>query len=252
MLNPGHAPISRAIPCPKRRRARLGTTRFRQGGYIGFLAFTPDGKQLVSQGSDGVRVWDRATGQQIGYLPVGEGSISSAALTADGKGLVTVETHERGETFIRTCDRASGKLLHEFRVETKRQLCLSGDGRLAAALEEDEVTVVLYDVAAGGSLRPGRPMKGGSGSRFFSADGKALVTAGSDKSLRFWDVASGAKIGEITGAPERVGKLAVSPDRKLVAIVGLNVVPGKGGVTYFPWDNHVAAGTWPVARRSRH
>src|SRR5581483_6780781 len=46
--------------------ARLGTTRWRHGATIHFVAFGPEGKTLLTAGQDGtVRVWDTATGKEV-------------------------------------------------------------------------------------------------------------------------------------------------------------------------------------------
>lgn len=78
-------------PLPEEAISRLGTTRMRHGGFIGFARFTPDGRCLVTQGTDGVRIWDAATGKQLhGILNDAKlMTLDSAALSPDGKCLAT-------------------------------------------------------------------------------------------------------------------------------------------------------------------
>jgi WD40 repeat protein/beta-lactamase regulating signal transducer with metallopeptidase domain len=46
--------------------ARLGTTRWRHGATITYVAFGPEGKTLITAGQDNtVRLWDMATGKEI-------------------------------------------------------------------------------------------------------------------------------------------------------------------------------------------
>jgi WD40 repeat protein/beta-lactamase regulating signal transducer with metallopeptidase domain len=53
-------------PLPAGTVARLGTTRWRAGATINFLAFGPEGKSLVTAGQDGsVRQWDLGTGKEV-------------------------------------------------------------------------------------------------------------------------------------------------------------------------------------------
>src|SRR5262245_21335771 len=53
-------------PLPPGAVARLGTMRFRHSDEIVACGFSPDGTQVVSAShSDGVRLWDRATGRLL-------------------------------------------------------------------------------------------------------------------------------------------------------------------------------------------
>jgi WD40 repeat protein len=52
-------------PLPDEAVSRLGTTRLRDGGYVEGLVFSPDGKTLISDGDDGVSIWDVVTGKQL-------------------------------------------------------------------------------------------------------------------------------------------------------------------------------------------
>ena len=52
-------------PLPPGALWRLGTLRLNAGGSVEFLAFTPDGKSLISSGpGSGLQVWDATTGRK--------------------------------------------------------------------------------------------------------------------------------------------------------------------------------------------
>src|SRR5438270_8183664 len=54
-------------PLPDGALARIGSIRLRHNGEIGLLAFTPDGKSLLSLGADHTfRRWDPQTGKEQG------------------------------------------------------------------------------------------------------------------------------------------------------------------------------------------
>src|SRR5262249_10882735 len=53
-------------PLPAGALARLGTTRWRHGAPITFVAFGPEGQTLITAGQDNtIRLWDLATGKEI-------------------------------------------------------------------------------------------------------------------------------------------------------------------------------------------
>src|SRR5437867_9713120 len=56
---------SQGDPLPDGALARIGSVRLRHNGEIGMVAFTPDGKSLLSLGSDNTfRRWDPQTGKE--------------------------------------------------------------------------------------------------------------------------------------------------------------------------------------------
>ena len=52
-------------PLPAGAIARLGSVRFYHGPDLHRLSFTPDGKRIISEGKESVRLWDAVTGTEI-------------------------------------------------------------------------------------------------------------------------------------------------------------------------------------------
>jgi RNA polymerase sigma factor (sigma-70 family) len=226
-------------PLPEGAISRLGTVRFRHGGYVTWLTFTPDGKQIISHGYDAVRIWEAATGKEIARLaPEPHGWIGAAFLTGDGKTLVTLEQHDQLGNTIRLRNRADLKVVREFNVEWLQMPQLSPDGKLVAGLIENNSGVEIWDLAEGKRLRSWKAHEGYMWCHEFSADSKTLITGGADQAIRFWDVATGEKKREITGHPNVVSKVALSGDGSLLATIGMTEVKAGAGAWYPP-DNFI-------------
>src|SRR5262245_45534204 len=73
-------------PLPPAAVARLGWVRLRHADTACTVAFTPDGKTLVSGGADRViRVWDAVTGKEKGRLTGHKEEVRSLAVAVDGR-----------------------------------------------------------------------------------------------------------------------------------------------------------------------
>src|SRR5262245_24429307 len=226
-------------PLPAEALSRLGSMRFRHGSFITSLTFTPDGKQLISQSGDALRIWDAATGRELGHETVEpDDGIIAAFVTRDGKTVITME-RVRGMKSIRLRNRSDLTVDREFDVGNLQTPRWSPDGKLLVGFVPDNSTLEIWDMAEGKRLRSWKAHEGYIWAYEFSADGKTLVTGGHDKAIRFWDVATGQKQREITEQPKGVGKLALSPDGRQLATLG------ETGEPYFPWDNVIRI--WDVA-----
>jgi WD40 repeat protein len=205
-------------PLPDGAVARIGTTRFRHGWLINSLAFTADGKALMSQGLDAVRVWVTATGREARHLAAPPGrQFISAALSPDGKLLATT----LWEQPLTLWDPATGKKVRDLPRGKYEQALFSPDGKALAVTthEPRACSVELWDPAGGKELASWEAHAGRISSLGFTADGKVLMTAGQDRAVRLWDARTGRKLRELTGLTTTEHSVALSGDGRLLASV---------------------------------
>lgn len=235
-------------PLPEEAIARLGTLRLKHGGHIHSVAFTPDGKQLVSHGYfDGIRVWDAATGQEINHLTAeADAWISCGIVHPDGKSILTIERPggQLANNFVRLRDRDDWKVTREISIDLFDDLRLSPNGKRILCLGVNQPQMELWDLATGQKLHSWKS-HGWPYCQAFSADSKMLVTGGKDGAIRFWDLAAGRMTREILGHPNIVGIMALSGDGKLLATVGMTERRVGNGAT-FPWDHVIRI--WDTAK----
>jgi WD40 repeat protein len=212
------------------------------GGHmakINKIAFTPDGKQLVSASDDKViRVWDAATGKTLrtirGEIAPGPGGrIDAMALSPDGKWLAAGGWTDKSDAStpccgdIRLYNFASGELKALFKghESSVNVLAFSSDGRRLISGSFD-YTAILWDVspvtapgagtiAAPAILKPLHRLKGHTdnvNAVGFTPDGARAVTGSYDKDLRLWRVADGQEIAVMKGHADKVRSLDVARD----------------------------------------
>jgi WD40 repeat protein len=85
---PGPASDAYGDPLPAGSMARLGTLRFRATDRIDHLAFSHDGKELLSRGGGTITIWDAETGRRLAEFS--SNAVGPLAWRADGSGVMLV------------------------------------------------------------------------------------------------------------------------------------------------------------------
>jgi WD40 repeat protein len=174
------------------------------------LAFTADGKHLLTAG--GGRLWrgDAASGS-VGKPVALADSRARVVLGVNGNWLAIVDGKQI------TTGNTAGKREQAFAAPGApwEKVALSGDGGTVAL--EKNGRVVLLD-AATGQVR----QKLAVGAKRVTAlaldgTGKQLATAGADSVVRLWDTAQARELARAPVLDQRIGVLAFSPDGQRLA-----------------------------------
>ena len=154
------------------------------GGIVGDvndLAFSPDGRYLVTTGPNHVtRLWDFATGQQVISITSDAGAV---AFSPDGRSILTAEADKTA----RLWNARTGQLVRQLSGHTGNILALafSPDGRFVLTGSADK-TARLWDAATGQELREFIGNAGQVSAVGFTKDGQSVLTGGEDGLLRVW------------------------------------------------------------------
>jgi WD40 repeat protein len=173
-------------PLPPHAVARLGSVRFQHDDRVQSVAFSPDGKKLVTvSGNYKLWIWDRASGKALLTLGGKEAPVYPYALfLADGKHVVA-PTKEGLTVF----NAATGKAVRAFASarETWHVLALSPDGKQLAGAASCSQDVYLWDVVSGKELwkLPGHIE--GANALAFAPDGGRLAVGCGDGTARLWN-----------------------------------------------------------------
>jgi WD40 repeat protein len=193
------------------------------GNFRNQLRFTPDGKTLVTLGSqDNVLVVDAATGKlrsaiAIANLPGGPAALD---VSPDGTTIAIV-----GRSTLRLIDLATGAGKYEYEVHklyAVASVAFSPDGARIATASTDNTALVI-DIASGKIVRAFNLELKGEGV-VFSRDGKALLTSASDQVLRSFNIETGqGKKLLDKGVP--LVTLTLSKDGKTLVLAGTGRAP---------------------------
>jgi geranylgeranyl transferase type-2 subunit beta len=200
---------------PLRKPAANQPLRLTLPGWIGGLAFSPDGKQLAIACSDGVtRISDSRSGQERASFKGHTDCVACVAFAPDGRRLATGGFDHLA--LVR--DAQTGAVVHSLAGHTGAVLSVAyAPGGSFVATGSIDQTIRLWDAFTGQHERTLVGHKSWVNSVAFTPDNERLISGSSDGTVRIWSVASGELLKTIDATPAEVRSVAVSPDGKRVA-----------------------------------
>jgi WD40 repeat protein len=212
-----------AVPAPASptpvRPLHLARTLTGHVGWVRGVAFSPDGRLLVTASTDKTaRFWDPATGECLRTLTGHSAGLRGVAFSPDGRLLVTASTDKTA----RFWDPATGDCLRTLtgHAESVYGAAFSPDGRLLATASDDR-TAKIWDPATGECLRT---LTGHAKSVYgvaFSPDG-LLATASDDGTAKAWIPATDECLRTLTGHSAGLRGVAFSPDGRLLVTASMD------------------------------
>jgi WD40 repeat protein/tetratricopeptide (TPR) repeat protein len=211
---------------------QLAIPPMNHGGTVSSIAFSSDGRRLITTSKEIARVWDFATGITPAPALNTDGEVMGAAFSRDGKRVVTVTQVNSGKSWkADVWEAASGRLLssYEHNVPITRAVLSDEGSRLALTASDvenrfDEMLVI--DASSGKVLSNPIRLDGAAAFIGFGHVGaRHVITLTSDdkgtaKVARVWDTETGQPLTEPLSHPMPLSFATLSPDDTLLLTTG--------------------------------
>jgi RNA polymerase sigma factor (sigma-70 family) len=200
-------------PLPTGVPFRLGTTRFRHGGLVLAVAFSPDDKLVASAGFEWrFRFWDANTAKEIF-----EGSLKTAttAIAFAPSGKLFATATNTGEVSVWSVPE--GKKLSNFKAHKKEValVALSEQSDMVVSVAKDG-TISWNDLATGKSAKE-LSLQGNITAAAISSDQKTLALADSKGAIYLLDPKTGNKLATLDTTRQYIAGIAFSPNGSMLA-----------------------------------
>jgi WD40 repeat protein len=184
-----------------------------RGRHAQAVAFSKDGKRLVSTGQDAcVRLWTVPGFQADGVFEGHTNSVNSLSFSPDGTLLATGST----DGTVRVWSLPQGQCLHILANQVTARF--SPDGVHLATIST-KGRIVLWEAQPGKELKTLPPLDKRITALTFTPDATTLLVGGTGPIHRV-SLPEGMKEGELTGHKVVVACLRLTPDGKLLASTG--------------------------------
>ncbi len=210
-------------------------------GHTGLVLsanYSPDGKLIVSASSDStVRIWDVNSGKQLMVLKHPYAA-HFAIFSPDGKFILTAcedgwiynSDYSSKENIARIWSVSDGKLITKlvghgapvlnacFSPDGERVITVSKNGQGKIWNKKGVIINELFEFieSSKGQIRPKYGHSQRINSVQYSPDGRKIVTASADHSIKIWDALSGEFIEQLSGHTDWVTSASFSPDGQFI------------------------------------
>jgi WD40 repeat protein/tRNA A-37 threonylcarbamoyl transferase component Bud32 len=175
--------------------------------YLWALAFSPDGKTIISGANDRtVRFWEASTGQPARAAFQTKDRVRGVAFCPDGERFLVAEVSGARLYDLRTGEPRGGLVKANIVSAT-----LSPDGTKILTANMDG-TARLWDTISGKQVGSDMPHERSVWAAAFSPDGNKIITASWDRTARIWDAHTGKPIGLPLWHGDKVQAVAFGPD----------------------------------------
>ncbi len=177
------------------------------------LCVSPDG-HFVLLADVMLCKWNIATGQVQEFKRHSD-IVTSVIITPDARFAISAAL----DNMLCVWDVASAQCLHQFTAVSARLMGTTPDGKRALFVSEDnpdtmESSLTVLDLESGQPLWRRR----GADQAIMIPDGRRVVLADGDETLRVYDLETGAPLGEPLLNSEGIWSLNVSPDGRYVIV----------------------------------
>jgi WD40 repeat protein len=208
-----------------------------QSARLKSIAFSRDGKRLVTSGGEGAtKVWDVSSGQLIAELEGHAHEVIDASFSPNGALIATA-----GLGAVKLWDAAGGPA--RFTFEQWKLLPTAAafhpNGRWLATSGDQSVSV--WDVKTGTRTQRLPIDASGSRSLIYSPDGSRLITS-DDDAITIWDSADGQLIESLRGHKNNVHRITMSSD-------GTKIISVSKWDAAIIWDISRLIQPWPELAR---
>ncbi len=200
--------------------------------WVQDVDISPDDRYILAGSTDAtVRLWDRATGQEVRRFVGHRGDVQSVAFSPDGTRAVS----GAAEYAAILWNIATGEQIFTFLGHTApiRAVGFSPDGRYVVSASSDE-TLIIWDTTTGERVRTLIGHDLSVLSAIWSPDGRYILSGAEDGRVFLWSAADGSIARILDGHESSALDVAFSPDGRLAA-------SASSDTTVILWDVETGA-----------
>ncbi|HEV7682045.1 MAG TPA: caspase family protein [Pyrinomonadaceae bacterium] len=232
------------------------------------VAFSPDGRYLAAYSTD-ITVWEARTWREVRRFK-SDPMLNKMAVAFGARSVPLGFSSDSNRIFAlsegqpKSFDIVTGKKLRTFKEFFFTVLAVSPDGHFLALGSKDSAplggeppqfrnfgSISVFDTVTGKLVKKweahaGDEHSGDVTALTFSYDGKLLASAGSDRNIKLWEVATWREIRSVSASKDSINSISFSRDnRSLASASGSGSVAGlENGIKLWKVETGQQAGNF--------